>query len=240
MTTDGPTTPSDDAGAGPEAQTSRASGPRTGVRFVLSDCASPSQDEEFNAWYDAYSADCLVPGLYTAVARYENPTARGGWDGARYLAVYDTSLPSPHAAWTGTAEHPARKRAHLASPDLRTVIRATYATIASVSRGMVLGGAAVRVVLSALSPGADPPTTLAWESRLSQVLESPACVDASAFMIVDGSPDPPVYLEIYGMTHVGAVPATRWAAGNQSRAAASLMPRYSADYRMRSRSAPQE
>ena len=52
-------------------------GSRTGVRFVLASPSDPSRLDDFNDWYDTYSAAITVPGYLANDARFENPGTRG-------------------------------------------------------------------------------------------------------------------------------------------------------------------
>jgi 8-hydroxy-5-deazaflavin:NADPH oxidoreductase len=50
---------------------------RTGVRLVLTNPSDPSRLNEFNDWYDTYSAAITVPGYLANDIHFENPDASG-------------------------------------------------------------------------------------------------------------------------------------------------------------------
>jgi hypothetical protein len=74
---------------------------RTGVRFVLANPSDLSRLDDFNDWYDTYSAAITVPGYLASDARFENPDASGENDSPRYATIY----PDPLHAYPRAASH---------------------------------------------------------------------------------------------------------------------------------------
>jgi hypothetical protein len=157
---------------------------------VLADCADPARDDEFNAWYDRYASDCLRPGLLRSVARFED---REG--SPEYLALYETAMPDPLGAWLNTFKHPARRHAHDASELLVTALRASYVLVAAVPDpdGSPLSGPLTIVS----SDGGGVIGEGAWHEHLSAGLVASGGRSAASFELLEGSPAPPRFVEIY-------------------------------------------
>jgi hypothetical protein len=77
------------------------------VRFVLANPSDPSRLNEFNDWYDTYSAALTVPGYLANDIHFENPDASGGNTNPRYATIYDIVAPDPATAWPDTEHSPA-------------------------------------------------------------------------------------------------------------------------------------
>jgi len=168
---------------------------RTGVRFVLANPSDPSRLDEFSDWYDTYSAAITVPGYLANDVRFEDPDASGEKDSPRYATIYDIVSPDPATAWPDTehsAAYPTRlfsdPRAELVSPALR----ASYALVGSQlqpgQHGLLTG---IHVVLS--NGGGDTER----QHREAQILQTGLFYSAARFRIIEGSPEPAEWLEVF-------------------------------------------
>ena len=168
---------------------------RTGVRFVLANPSDPSRLDDFNDWYDTYSAAITVPGYLASDARFENPDARGEKDSPRYATIYDIVSPDPATAWPDTEHSPAYPthlfsdpRASLVSPALR----ASYALVGSQHRpgqhGPLTG---IHVILS------DDAGDTERQHREAQILQTGLFYSAARFRLIAGSPEPAEWLEVF-------------------------------------------
>ena len=168
---------------------------RTGVRFVLTNPSDPSRLNEFSDWYDTYSAAIAGPGYLSNDVHFENPDASGERNSPRYATIYDIVTPDPATAWPDTEHSPAYPvhmfsdpRAKLVSPALR----ASYALVGSQLRpgehGPLTG---IHVILS---NGGDDTERQHQEARL---LQTGAFYSAARFRLIEGSPDPAQWLEIF-------------------------------------------
>jgi hypothetical protein len=170
-------------------------GSRTGVRFVLANPSDPSRLDEFTDWYDTYSAAITVPGYLASDVRFENPDASGERNSPRYATIYDIVSPDPATAWPDTEHSPAYPtrlfsdpRAGLVSPALR----ASYALVGSQLQpgrhGPLTG---IHVILS---DGSDDTER---QHREAQILQTGLFYSATRFRLIEGSPDPAGWLEIF-------------------------------------------
>jgi hypothetical protein len=168
---------------------------RTGVRFVLANPSDPSRLNEFNDWYDTYSAALTVPGYLANDIHFENPDASGGNTNPRYATIYDIVAPDPAAAWPNTEHSPAYPtqlfsdpRATLVSPALR----ASYALIGSQLQpgphGPLTG---IHVILS--NGGGDTER----QHQETQILQTGLFYSAARFRIIEGSPEPAEWLQVF-------------------------------------------
>jgi hypothetical protein len=168
---------------------------RTGVRLVLTNPSDPSRLNEFNDWYDTYSAAITVPGYLANDIHFENPDASGGNTNPRYATIYDIVAPDPAAAWPDTEHSPAYPtqlfsdpRATLVSPALR----ASYALVGSQLQpgphGPLTG---IHVILSNGSSDTER------QHREAQILQTGRFYSAARFRLIEGSPDPAEWLEIF-------------------------------------------
>ncbi|MCW2893034.1 MAG: hypothetical protein JWO75_2523 [Actinomycetia bacterium] len=168
---------------------------RTGVRFVLANPSDPSRLDEFNDWYDTYSAAITVPGYLANDVHFENPDAGGQGNTPRYATTYDIFSPDPATAWPDTEHSPAYPthlfsdpRAKLVSPALR----ASYALVASQlqpgQRGPLTG---IHVILS--TNGGDTER----QHQEAQILQTGSFYSAARFRIIEGSPEPAEWLEVF-------------------------------------------
>lgn len=73
---------------GPEFRTT-AKRPVRGLLFAITECSNPSQEDDFNQWYnEVHIPDIFATGLYHTVYRYEKVRYKQGR--GRYLAMYET------------------------------------------------------------------------------------------------------------------------------------------------------
>ncbi len=151
---------------------------RTGVRFVLSNAADPSRADEYSAWYDTYGAGITRPGFLANAFRFENPSAAGNDDDPRYAAIYDIVTPDPATAWPSTEGSPA--------------LRASYALVGSLETPGAHGALTGAYIV--LTDGADEASRERWAAA---VLETGLFYAASRFRIIEGSPEPPDWLEVF-------------------------------------------
>jgi hypothetical protein len=168
---------------------------RTGVRFVLTNPSDPSRLDEFSDWYDTYSAAITVPGYLASDIHFENPDASGGNTSPRYATIYDIVAPDPATAWPDTEHSPAYPtqlfsdpRATLVSPALR----ASYALVGSQLQpgphGPLTG---IHVILSNGSSDTER------QHREAQILQTGLFYSAARFRIIEGSPEPAEWLEVF-------------------------------------------
>jgi hypothetical protein len=168
---------------------------RTGVRLVLANPSDPSRLDEFNDWYDTYSAAITVPGYLANDIHFENPDAGGKGNSPRYATIYDIVSPDPATAWPDTEHSPAYPthlfsdpRASLVSPALR----ASYALVGSQlhlgQHGPLTG---IHVILS---NGGDDTER---QQREEQILQTGLFYSAARFRIIEGSPAPAEWLEVF-------------------------------------------
>jgi hypothetical protein len=168
---------------------------RTGVRFVLANPSDLSRLNELSDWYDTYSAAITVPGYLANDVHFENPDASGERNSPRYATIYDIISPDPASAWPATEHSPAYPvhlfsdpRASLVSPALR----ASYALVGSQlqpgQHGPLTG---IHVILS--NGGGDTER----QHREAQILQTGLFYSAARFRIIEGSPEPAEWLEVF-------------------------------------------
>ena len=168
---------------------------RTGVRFVLANPSDPSRLDEFNDWDDTYSAAITVPGYLANDIHVENPDASSEGNSPRYATIYDIVSPDPATAWPDTEHSPAYPtqlfsdpRATLVSPALR----ASYALIGSQlqpgQHGPLTG---IHVILSNGSSDTER------QHQEAQILQTGLFYSAARFRIIEGSPEPAEWLEVF-------------------------------------------
>ena len=169
---------------------------RTGVRFVLANPSDPSRLDEFNDWYDTYSAAITVPGYLANDVHFENPDASGENTSPRYATIYDIVSPDPATAWPDTEHSPAYPT-HLfsdprASRLVSPALRASYALVGSQlqpgQHGPLTG---IHVILS--NGGGDTER----QHREAQILQTGLFYSAARFRIIEGSPEPAEWLEVF-------------------------------------------
>src|SRR5437868_15202000 len=168
---------------------------RTGVRFVLTNATNPSRADDHSAWYDDYEKAITRPGLIANAFRFENPNAAGTETDPRYAAIYDIVSPDPAAAWPAIENSPDYPRFLFDDPRSRLVapaLRGSYALTGSLETGSDHGDlSGVHIILS------DGGTDTAREQRATALLKTGFFHGASRSRIMDGSPEPPGWLEIF-------------------------------------------
>jgi hypothetical protein len=168
---------------------------RTGIRFVLTNLTDPSHADDYSAWYDDYENAIIRPGLLANAFRFENPDAAGTETDPRYAAIYDIVSPDPASAWPATENSPNYPTHLFADPRSKLVapaLRASYAMTGSMETDddeRALTG--VHIILS------DGGIDAARERRAAEVLDTGFFHAASRFQIIEGSPEPPVWLEVF-------------------------------------------
>ena len=167
----------------------------TGVRFVLTNAADTSQTDAYTAWYDAYERAIIRPGLIENAFRFENPNAAGTETDPRYAVLYDIVSPDPASAWPRTENSRGYPSYLFDDPRSRLVVpalRASYGLIESLEidddHGVLTG---VHIILS------DGGTDTVRAQRAAALLETGFFYGASRFRIIEGSPEPPAYLEVF-------------------------------------------
>jgi hypothetical protein len=170
-------------------------GRRTGVRFVLANPSDPSRLNEFTDWYDTYSAALTVPGYLASDVHFENPGASGEPGSPRYATVYDIVAPDPATAWPDTEHSPAYPTQLFSDPRAKLVspaLRASYALVGSQlqpgQHGPLTG---IHVILS--NGGGDTER----QQREAQILQTGWFYSAARFRLIEGSPEPAEWLEVF-------------------------------------------
>jgi hypothetical protein len=168
---------------------------RTGVRFVLTNPADPGRLGDFSGWYDTYAAALTVPGYLADAFRFENPDAIAGQNSPRYATIYDIVTSDPATAWPDTEHSPDYPTHMFSDPRARLVapaLRASYALVGSQARpgehGPLTG---IHVILS--NGGDDT----GRQQREAQVLQTGLFYSAARFRIIEGSPEPAEWLEVF-------------------------------------------
>jgi len=168
---------------------------RTGVRFVLTNPSDPSRLDDFRDWYDTYAAALTVPGYLANAFRFENPDASAEPNSPRYATIYDIVTRDPATAWPDTEHSPdyptdlfSDPRAKLVTPALR----ASYALVGSQIRpgehGRLTG---IHIILS---NGGDDTGRQRQEAG---VLQTGLFYSAARFRIIEGSPEPAEWLQVF-------------------------------------------
>jgi predicted dinucleotide-binding enzyme len=202
---------------------------RTGVRFVLTNPSDPSRLDEFSDWYDTYSAALTVPGYLANDVHFENPDASGERNSPRYATIYDIVSPDPATAWPDT-EHSPSYPAHLFSdPRAKLVspaLRASYALVGSRlqpgQHGPLTG---IHVILS---NGGDDTER---QHREAQILQTGRFYSAARFRIIEGSPEPAGWLEVFETDHPDPLHAYPQAT-SRTPPASQIQPQLSESFRL--------
>jgi 8-hydroxy-5-deazaflavin:NADPH oxidoreductase len=168
---------------------------RTGVRLVLANPTDPSRLDEFNEWYDTYSAAITVPGYLANDIHFENPGASGEGNSPRYATIYDIVSPDPATAWPDTEHSPAYPTHLFSDPRARLVspaMRASYALVGyQLQPGQHGPLTGIHVILS---NGSDDTER---HQREAQILQAGLFYSAARFRIIEGSPEPAEWLEVF-------------------------------------------
>jgi hypothetical protein len=167
------------------------------VRVVLASCADPVRDREFNEWYDAYASALTEPGYLADATRYREAPGASGPDrvGPCYAALYRIAGPDPAAAWPSTQSWFASRGGHPLSPLLRVAFRATYALLAGPDQ--VDTRSSIALVFSGAVDGAEPECEEWFGSNALELPAAAAGIEVSVYRLVEGAPDPPLFLEVY-------------------------------------------
>jgi hypothetical protein len=155
----------------------------------------PSHTDDYSAWYDDYENAIIRPGVIANALRFENPEADGNETDPRYAAIYDLVTPDPASAWPASENSPdypvhlfADPRSKLVAPALR----GSYAMTGSMEiRNDERTLTGVHIILS------DAGNDAVREQRAAAVLDTGFFYAVSRFRIIEGSPDPPAWLEIF-------------------------------------------
>ena len=202
---------------------------RTGVRFVLTNPSDPSRLDEFSDWYDTYSAALTVPGYLANDVHFENPDASGEGNSPRYATIYDIVSPDPATAWPDTEHSPAYPTHLFSDPRARLVspaLRASYALVGSQlqpgQHGPLTG---IHVILS---NGGDDTER---QHREAQILQTGLFYSAARFRIIEGSPEPAGWLEVFETDHPDPLHAYPRATSH-TLAAPQIQPQLSESFRL--------
>lgn len=145
--------------------------------------------------FDGFERAIIRPGQIANAFRFENPNAAGTTSDSRYAAVYDIVSPDPASAWPATESSPDYPRYLFDDPRSRLVVpalRASYALTGSLEVNndhAVLTG--VHIILS------DGATDVVRAQRAAALLETGFFYGGSRYRIIEGSPNPPAWLEIF-------------------------------------------
>jgi hypothetical protein len=168
---------------------------RTGVRFVLTNPSDPGRLEDFTGWYDTYAAALTVPGYLANAFRFENRDGSLGRGSPLYATIYDIVTSDPAAAWPGTENSPGYPALLFTDPRAKLVepaLRASYALVGSQDRPGGHGPLTGIHVL--LSNGGDD---TGRHQREARVLRTGLFYAAARFRIIEGSPEPAEWLEVF-------------------------------------------
>jgi hypothetical protein len=202
---------------------------RTGVRFVLVNPSDPSRLNDFSDWYDTYSAAITVPGYLANDVHFENPGASGEKNSPRYATIYDIVSPDPATAWPDTEHstaYPTRlfsdPRAKLVSPALRASYALVGSQLQAGQHGPLTG---IHVILS--NGGGD----IERQHREAQILQTGLFYSAARFRIIEGSPGPAEWLEVFETDDPDPLHAYPREA-SQTRPASQIQPQLSESFRL--------
>jgi hypothetical protein len=173
----------------------------TGVRLVLSNCTDPACDDEFNDWYDAYATALTRPELFVDAARYRDAGAVHDPDSPTYVSVYGIAIDEPGEAWPRTHAWWEERGGQALSPLLQVPYRATYARLAGPGIGTAWPRLALRLADCDAGREADAEEWL--RAHVAAVGEQPGLA-LTAYALVDGSPEPPRFLELLGTAGASA------------------------------------
>jgi hypothetical protein len=202
---------------------------RTGVRFVLTNPSDLGRLDEFSDWYDTYSAAITVPGYLANDVHFENPDASGGENSPRYATIYDIVSPDPATAWPDTEHSPAYPthlfsdpRAKLVSPALRASYALDGSQLGPNKHGGLTG---VHVIMS--NGGGDTER----QNHEVQVLQTGLFYSTARFRLIEGSPEPAEWLEIFE-TDVPDPLSAYYQAVNGAQPALQIQPELSQSFRL--------
>lgn len=202
---------------------------RTGVRFVLTNPSDASRLDDFNAWYDTYSEAITAPGYLANDVHFENPGASGDKNDPRYAALYDIVSTDPATAWPDTESSPSYPKQMFSDPRAKLVspvLRASYALVGSQIRpgahGQLTG---IHVILS---NGGDDTER---QHQETQILRTGLFCSAARFRLIEGSPEPADWLEVFETGEPDPLHAYPRAV-SQTAPASHIEPRLSESFRL--------
>jgi len=168
---------------------------RTGVRFVLTNATDRTRAHDYSAWYDDYESAIIRPGLLANAFRFEDPTAAGTPTDPRYATIYDIVSPEPASAWPQTENSPGYPTYLFEDPRSRLVVpalSASYALTGSMESDNDHGDlTGAHIILS------DGGTDTVREQQAAALLKTGFFHGASRFRVIEGSPEPPAWLEVF-------------------------------------------
>jgi hypothetical protein len=168
---------------------------RTGVRFVLTNATDPRRVDDYTAWYDDYENAIIRPGVIANAFRFENPSVAGTTTDPIFAAIYKIVCPDPASAWPETENSLDYPRYLFDDPRSRLVapaFRGSYALKGSLETRTdhdELTG--VHIIPS------DGGNDEAREQQAAALVNTGFFYTASLFRIIEGTPAPPVWLEIF-------------------------------------------
>jgi hypothetical protein len=167
---------------------------RTGVRFVFTNVTDPGRADDYSAWYDDYENAIIRPGLIANAFRFENPNAAATPTDPRYAAIYDIVSPDPASAWPAIENSRDYPRYLFDDPRSRLVapaLRGSYALTGLETVGDHDDLTGVHIILS------DGGTDTLREQRAAALLKTGFFYGASRSRLIEGSPEPPEWLEVF-------------------------------------------
>jgi hypothetical protein len=168
---------------------------RTGVRLVLANCAELDRDREFNDWYDGYASSLTEPGYLVDAARYKDADAERDGRRPTYASLYGIMTPKPGDAWPKTRAWFEARGGHPLNSLLQVTFRGTYALLAG--RASAVPKQSLAVVLADAQPQSEVQCEL-WYSTFAKLLAASTMgLEMAAFSIVEGTPNPALFLETY-------------------------------------------
>jgi hypothetical protein len=175
--------------------TERGTTVRTGVRLVLTNAADLNRTDDYSAWYDDYERAIIRPGVLANAFRFENPRAAGTETDPRYAALYDIVSPDPASAWPDTENSPDYPSYLFDDPRSRLVVPALRASYALTGEAEIDDDQ--RVLTGVYINLSDGGSDTVRAHRAAALLETGFFYAASRFRVIEGSPEPPTWLEIF-------------------------------------------
>jgi hypothetical protein len=155
----------------------------------------PSHADDYSTWYDDYERAIIRPGVIANAFRFENPDAAGSETDPRYAAIYDLVTPDPASAWPATENSPEYPTYLFADPRSKLVapaLRGSYELAGSMEIDQDdRAFTGVHIILS------DGGNDAVREQRAAAVLDTGFFHAASRFRIIEGTPEPPAWLEFF-------------------------------------------
>jgi hypothetical protein len=167
---------------------------RTGVRFVLTNPSDPGRLDDFTDWYDTYAEALTVPATSPTPSISRTPTPPPGRTARATRRSTTSSPPTPRRPGPTPSTRPTTRptcsatrapgwsRRHSAPPTPSSDPRPGRASTA---------GPGIHVILS--NGGDDT----GRQHREAQVLQTGLFYSAARFRIIEGSPEPAEWLEVF-------------------------------------------